>query len=116
MDDHHRTPLTRRMAKAVGGLGFGMYVAVDFALVVDVLPDQDRVAKDLGVLNVASALPLTRAQARLEVFDYIEGFYNSERRHSGLRRPAGGMLSPAAFERQWLLAQTASVLRNEYDS
>jgi len=58
----------------------------------------------------------TRAQARLEVFDYIEGFYNSERRHSGLRRPAGGMLSPAAFERQWLLAQTASVLRNEYDS
>src|SRR5712692_4754085 len=48
----------------------------------------------------------TRAEARLEVFDYIEGFYNTERRHSGLRRPTGGMLSPAVFERQWLLAQT----------
>ena len=48
---------------AIGGLGFGMYVAVDFALVVDVLPDQDRVAKDLGVLNVASALPFSLAPA-----------------------------------------------------
>jgi len=54
----------------------------------------------------------TRSQARLEVFDYIEGFYNTERRHSGLRRPTGGMLSPAAFERQWLLAQaTLSVTK-----
>jgi len=48
---------------AIGGLGFGMYIAVDFALVVDVLPDQDRVAKDLGVLNVASALPFSLAPA-----------------------------------------------------
>ena len=48
---------------AIGGLGFGMYVAVDFALVVDVLPDQDKVAKDLGVLNVASALPFSLAPA-----------------------------------------------------
>lgn len=43
----------------IGGLGFGMYIAVDFALVVDVLPDQDKVAKDLGVLNIASALPFS---------------------------------------------------------
>jgi len=48
---------------AIGGLGFGMYIAVDFALVVDVLPDQDRVAKDLGVLNIASALPFSIAPA-----------------------------------------------------
>src|SRR5438270_4035883 len=48
---------------AIGGLGFGMYLAVDFALVVDVLPDQDRVAKDLGVLNIASALPFSIAPA-----------------------------------------------------
>src|ERR1700674_250952 len=48
---------------AVGGLGFGMYVAVDFALVVDVLPDKDKVAKDLGVLNIASALPFSIAPA-----------------------------------------------------
>ncbi len=48
---------------AIGGLGFGMYIAVDFALVVDVLPDQDKVAKDLGVLNIASALPFSIAPA-----------------------------------------------------
>jgi MFS family permease len=48
---------------AIGGLGFGMYLAVDLALVADVLPDQDKVAKDLGVLNIASALPFSIAPA-----------------------------------------------------
>ncbi len=48
---------------AVGGLGFGMYMAVDLALVVDVLPDQESVAKDLGVLNIAGALPFALAPA-----------------------------------------------------
>jgi len=52
---------------AIGRLGFGMYVAVDFALVVEVLPDQDRVAKDLGVLNVASALHFSLAPAILAI-------------------------------------------------
>ncbi|MFL6114043.1 MAG: MFS transporter [Catenulispora sp.] len=42
---------------AIGGLGFGMYMAVDLALVADVLPDRDEAAKDLGVLNIAGALP-----------------------------------------------------------
>jgi MFS family permease len=42
---------------AIGGLGFGMYMAVDLALVADVLPDKDKAAKDLGVLNIAGALP-----------------------------------------------------------
>ena len=46
---------------AVGGLGFGVYVAVDLALVADVLPDEDSVAKDLGVLNIAGALPFSIA-------------------------------------------------------
>jgi MFS family permease len=48
---------------AVGGVGFGMYMAVDLALVVDVLPDADQAAKDLGVLNIAGALPFTLAPA-----------------------------------------------------
>jgi MFS family permease len=48
---------------ALGGLGFGMYVAVDVALVVDVLPDPDQAAKDLGVLNIAGALPFSLAPA-----------------------------------------------------
>src|SRR5215213_560249 len=42
---------------AISGLGFGMYVAVDLALVVDVLPDKNKAAKDLGAFNIAGALP-----------------------------------------------------------
>jgi len=37
----------------------------------------------------------TRKAARLALFDYIEAFYNSHRRHSAL-----GYLSPAEFERR----------------
>ncbi len=48
---------------AISGLGFGMYVAVDLALVVDVLPDRDNAAKDLGVFNIAGALPFSIAPA-----------------------------------------------------
>ena len=48
---------------AVGGTGFGMYMAVDLALVVDVLPDGGSAAKDLGVLNIAGALPFAFAPA-----------------------------------------------------
>jgi MFS family permease len=52
---------------AVGGVGFGMYMAVDLALVVDVLPDTDQAAKDLGVLNIAGALPFSFAPAMAPV-------------------------------------------------
>ncbi|MDI1288960.1 MAG: MFS transporter [bacterium] len=48
---------------AISGLGFGMYMAVDLALVVDVLPSTDTAAKDLGVLNIAGALPFAVAPA-----------------------------------------------------
>jgi MFS family permease len=48
---------------AISGLGFGLYMAVDIALVVDVLPDPSSAAKDLGVLNIAGALPSSVAPA-----------------------------------------------------
>jgi MFS family permease len=48
---------------AISGLGFGMYAAVDLALVADVLPDEENVAKDLGVFNIAGALPFAIAPA-----------------------------------------------------
>lgn len=48
---------------ALSGLGFGLYMAVDLALVVDVLPDSSSSAKDLGVLNIAGALPSSLAPA-----------------------------------------------------
>ena len=35
------------------------------------------------------------SEAKMELFDYIEPFYNQRRRHSTL-----GQISPAAFERQ----------------
>jgi MFS family permease len=48
---------------AISGLGFGMYMAVDLALVADVLPDKKNAAKDLGVFNIAGALPSAIAPA-----------------------------------------------------
>ena len=48
---------------ALSGLGFGMYMAVDLALVADVLSDPLSAAKDLGVLNIAGALPFALAPA-----------------------------------------------------
>ncbi len=38
----------------------------------------------------------TRDEARADVFDYIEGFYNPRRRHSTL-----GQVSPDEFEKAW---------------
>jgi MFS family permease len=48
---------------AISGLGFGLYMAVDLALVADVLPDTGSAAKDLGVMNIAGALPSSIAPA-----------------------------------------------------
>ena len=58
---------------ALGGLGFGLYMAVDLALVVDVLPDPDTAAKDLGVLNIAGALPSALAPAIAPVILAVGG-------------------------------------------
>lgn len=43
---------------------------------------------------------LTREDARQDVFDYIEMFYNPRRRHSYANR-----LSPVEFERQYFSRQ-----------
>jgi putative transposase len=37
----------------------------------------------------------TRDEAKADVFDYFERFYNSKRRHSGI-----GYMTPIEFERQ----------------
>ena len=44
---------------ALCGLGFGAYMAVDAALMSEVLPTDGTYAKDLGVLNIAATLPQT---------------------------------------------------------
>ncbi|WP_461111100.1 MFS transporter [Streptomyces calidiresistens] len=45
------------VAQLVAGLGGGLFYAVDMALITEVLPDPDNAAKDLGVINIANALP-----------------------------------------------------------
>ena len=39
------------------GIGYGIYTAVDFAMITQVLPGAEDRAKDLGVINIANALP-----------------------------------------------------------
>ncbi|GAA1538611.1 MFS family permease [Microbacterium ginsengiterrae] len=39
------------------GLGYGIYMSVDAALMTEVLPTAEAAAKDLGILNIATTLP-----------------------------------------------------------
>lgn len=50
-------------AAVVLGCGFGIYQAVDFALITQVLPAAQERAKDLGVINIAASLPQVLAPA-----------------------------------------------------
>lgn len=45
------------------GLGFGCYTAVDNALFTEVLPTSEDAGKDLGIANIAAALPQVLAPA-----------------------------------------------------
>jgi len=45
------------LAAVLLGIGYGIYTAVDFALITQVLPGAEDRAKDLGVINIANALP-----------------------------------------------------------
>lgn len=51
------------LAQAIIGLGAGSFFSVDLALATQVLPNPDDTAKDLGVLNIANALPQSIAPA-----------------------------------------------------
>jgi MFS family permease len=52
------------LGMTITGIGHGIYFAVDLALVTDVLPNRWRdAAKDLGIFNVANALPQAIAPA-----------------------------------------------------
>lgn len=49
------------VVEAVMGLAFGIYMSVDMALVLEVLPNPKESGKDLGVFNIANALPQSLA-------------------------------------------------------
>ncbi|WP_426594423.1 MFS transporter [Cellulomonas sp. McL0617] len=51
------------VAAVIQGIGFGAYTAVDFALITQVLPGARDRGKDLGVINIANALPQVLAPA-----------------------------------------------------
>jgi MFS family permease len=48
---------TTMVAAALLGAGFGCFLAVDQALATEVLPDADHYGKDLGIMNIAMAVP-----------------------------------------------------------
>ncbi|GLB69324.1 MFS transporter [Arthrobacter mangrovi] len=48
---------TALVAAAVLGAGFGMFLAVDFALLTQVLPSAADRGKDMGVINIANSSP-----------------------------------------------------------
>lgn len=50
-------------AQGIIGLGAGAFFSVDLALATQVLPNPEDTAKDLGVLNIANALPQSIAPA-----------------------------------------------------
>ncbi len=52
----------------------------------------------------------TYGDAKMELFDYIEVFYNQRRRHSTL-----GQISPAAFERHLTIKALEMALRLQHN-
>ncbi|EWS80419.1 MFS transporter [Brachybacterium phenoliresistens] len=58
------------------GFAYGIYVGVDLALVTDVLPNPDDAGKDLGVFNIANALPQTLAPVIGGALIYVGAYPN----------------------------------------
>jgi MFS family permease len=63
------------VAAAALGVGFGVFTSVDFALMTDVLPTALDRGKDLGVINVANALPQVAAPTlAAPIVTYLGGY------------------------------------------
>ena len=60
---------------SVLGIGFGCYLAVDFALITQVLPTALNRGKDLGVINIANSLPQVLAPLIAYPFVALWGGY-----------------------------------------
>jgi MFS family permease len=63
------------VAAVVLGLGFGVYLSVDQALITQVLPaEQDR-ARDLGIINIANSAPQVLGPAlAFPIVSYLGGY------------------------------------------
>jgi MFS family permease len=63
------------VAAAILGLGFGVYLSVDFALMTEVLPAATDRGKDLGVINIANSLPQVIAPVlAAPIVTYLGGY------------------------------------------
>ena len=60
---------------AILGLGYGVYLSVDQALITQVLPSAEDRAKDLGILNIASSAPQVLGPAlAAPIVTYLGGY------------------------------------------
>jgi MFS family permease len=63
------------IAAFVLGLGFGVYLSVDQALITQVLPKADNRAKDLGIINIANSAPQVLGPAlAAPIVTYLGGY------------------------------------------
>lgn len=60
-------------ASGIGGLAMGCYLAVDLALIAEVLPSRTTAGKDMGVFHLANVLPQTLVPALAPAFLAIGG-------------------------------------------
>jgi MFS family permease len=90
-------------AAVVMGCAYGIYTAVDFALITEVLPAAVDRAKDLGVINIANALPQVLAPVLAGVLLYVV------KALGGVVDPDGSGFSVGYFA-VYFLAFLASVL------
>ena len=65
------------LAALILGIGYGWYLAVDQALITQVLPTAGDRAKDLGVINIANSMPQVLAAVLAAVLVTSLGGYTS---------------------------------------
>jgi len=107
-----RRPLTPVMIHSDQGSQFSSHDWIAFLKVHNLVPSMSRrgncwdnaVAESFFQLlkreRIRRKTYLTRDEAREDVFDYIEVFYNRKRKHG-----SSNMLPPAEFERQYFIRQ-----------
>ncbi|CAN5446592.1 MFS transporter [soil metagenome] len=80
------------VAAALLGGGFGAYMSVDQALVTSVLPDADSRAKDLGIMNIGTIVPVAVAPAVAGLLITSGGGYSSLFAAVGVATSLGAVL------------------------
>lgn len=65
------------IAQLINGLAFGLYLAVDQALMTRVLPSIENAARDLGILNIANAGPQVLAPFVASMIIALMGGYRT---------------------------------------